>query len=112
MEMQAGRTTAAGEVVAADGRRGRATLTDLQPNVGGWLVLEVDWSGGAAAGYHLSVAEGARGGARFDPGRASGLVLGDGTFCELWGPANRLETARRGGRAFEPVCDDRLFLRN
>jgi hypothetical protein len=119
LDLQAFRTGSAVQIEGPDGRPGTAVLTNLNPNVNAWFVLTLDF-GDALPGqpYHLesarrdqapSLAAGPRGSllVNFDdrsPPCALPVAAGAGSAV--------LETARRSGLPFAPLCDGRLYLRN
>lgn len=53
VELQQFRHTQQQTVVGPGGRRGTATLIDLNPVLGIWYVLALDWGGGRTRYYHL-----------------------------------------------------------
>jgi hypothetical protein len=118
VELQQFRSSETAAAEDGGGRSGVATLLNLNPRIGAWLLLTLDWgpSGGIAT-YHLenarpqtqtiSLAErGARGIRITAEGRAY--------TCELWsgGNASALETAKRSGLPYAPLCEGKLYLRN
>lgn len=95
------------------GRSGRATLIDLNPAIGTWYLLQLQWPGSVQS-YHL---ESARHGAQQLRLDRQGLLLSDGsgtTGCPLWAgsPGGLLEQAQRSALPYAPLCDGRLYLRN
>lgn len=99
-----------------------ASLIDLNPRFGTWYLLRLETSGGRSAIYHIENPDGAR--LRLDAAYRSGIVIergqrGDGQArerfeCELWpgGTPTPLTAARASRRAYAPLCDGRLSLRN
>lgn len=118
VDLQPLRTEASVAVEGADGRAGTATLTNLNPNVGAWYLLALDFGSGAPrATYHLQrVQRGAP--LTLAAGPRGQLLLGFGdrtAACALQfgGPgAASLAAARAAGLPFAPLCDGRLYLRN
>lgn len=99
------------------GRRGVATLTNLNPNVGAWLLVRLEWKGESrAATYHLENADPAGQRVRLDPEHPFGVAIGDAggeTRCDLWSRApSGLARAAASARTFAPLCGGRLYLRN
>lgn len=95
------------------------SLTDLNPRIRAWYLLELTTSDGRRSTYHLENPSGAR--LRLDPILESGIVLeragsasGENLFCELWPPggATPLADARKLWVAYAPLCGGLLFLRN
>jgi hypothetical protein len=99
------------------GRRGEATLTDLNPRIRSWFVLSLAWSGQGAASFHL---ENPRPGAQrisLRPDQPRGVVLEEGgreERCDLWSqsPLSALEAAQKVKLPYAPLCGGRLYLRN
>ena len=107
------------EVSGAAGRRGMATLINLNPRINEWFVLRLDWTGPAATdSYHLENVDAAR--TKLSLARESGgygIHLESGGWkvdCPLGsaGETSVLESARRTRLAFAPVCNGRVYVRN
>ncbi|HUI59054.1 MAG TPA: hypothetical protein VLX90_02460, partial [Steroidobacteraceae bacterium] len=117
LELQAWRHTTVAEF-KADHQSGIARLTNLNPRINAWFILELEWSDTRQrAIYHLENPD--RRGTQVALGEPqdSGLLLESGqgsSRCELWGQAEQspLEKARHTGLPFSPLCNDRLYLRN
>ena len=101
----------------ASGRRGNATLIELNPYVNAWFLLTLDWSDPAGRpsfhlenpdpdGQHLSLVG----------TQPHGLLITghDATVtCDLWsGDPSALGNARATALPYAPLCDGRLYLRN
>jgi hypothetical protein len=102
------------DVEGAGGRRGKATLVDLNPQINAWFVLTLDWGRGSVS-YHLENPQPHEQQIRLAD--AHGLTLSrgkDSIACDLWSgqAATALETARRSSLPYAPLCDGRLYLRN
>jgi hypothetical protein len=113
LDLQPRRQTTALEFHAAASGRGSATLVNLNPAVGIWYLLSLN-SGGSGHDYHLQSATDEGLELRLDRG---GLVLveaGRTSLCALWadGVGAALESARRSGLPYAPLCGGRLYLRN
>ena len=118
LDLQPFRRTTSTVLTDATGRRGAATLIELNPNINAWFLLRLDWENPSEThtyhlenpdprGTHVSLGETA----------AEGLRLTSGTVaasCILWPDhvAAPLEAARRTGLPFAPLCNGRLYLRN
>jgi len=118
VELQPFRRTSSIDVDDGAGRRGRATLIDLNPRIHAWFLLTLEWDGGEEGGtYHLENPDAPRQQLRLDPAHRSGLVLvsdgGQPTPCELWSAAARdgLEAANASSAPYVPLCGERLYLR-
>ena len=99
-----------------EGGRPRASLLDLNPVVHEWFVLDLV-RGETTVRYHLENHEPRRVRLRAGTEYADGVVLevdGQERRCALWTPGepSALELARTSGRAFAPLCEGRLSLRN
>ncbi len=115
VELQQFRQSESAAAEGAKGRRGRATLINLNPAINAWYLLRLDWDNGAHAAYHLE---------NPDPKRQvlhlagpSGVTIVSDTHrldCDLWSGANEgsVEAARSLGLAYTPLCNEHLFLRN
>ncbi len=116
VDLQPGAVSVTRPVTDDAGRHGTATLVDLNPVVGAWLLLTLTWDGEEPQPYHLQVAEPGRVRVSLDGRSARGVWLegsGRGASCPLWGaPEPALEAARASALPFAPLCDGALFLRN
>ncbi len=97
----------------------KASLIDLNPNIGTWYLLQLKIQGGDPVWYHLESQPGVR--LRLDQVNASGLTLAGpdggfnpGTRCQLWSAteAGPLTEARRSGLVYAPLCGGAVYLRN
>lgn len=117
VELQQFRSSATIRAEGAGGRRGTASLIDLNPAIGAWFLLSLDWGApGGTATYHLENAAPGRQAVRLVEANPRGVeiaVAGRATMCDLWGDTtSSLEQARRSALPYAPLCDGRLFLRN
>lgn len=86
------------------GQQGQATLVNLNPRIGTWLVLTLDWGDGSGTrAYHLENPRPAEQTVHLAAG-GHGLRISDGAHestCELWwdGGAAELGAAKRSGLA-------------
>jgi len=94
----------------ADGRTAR--LDNLAPPIGRWYLLTLDAGAPSQRSYHLETGEAPPEPLRIDASGSGRIVLRTptGGTCNVALP--ELESARRLGGAFSPLCDGRLFLRN
>lgn len=117
IELQPFRRTSSTPIEAENGRRGIATLTNLNPNVNAWFLLTLTWSNPDESEiYHLENARPDVQTMEFGKG-AGGLEIvsaGKTIHCELWaGQAlSSLRRARESRLPYAPLCGDRLYLRN
>jgi hypothetical protein len=114
VELQQFRRTRELTVSGPDGRRGTATLIDLNPQFGVWYLLTLDWGDSNKRFYHLENATPGAQTVTLDPGFDSGVMLHAGAAaypCALWsGPV--LEQAAARPVPYAPLCDGRLYLHN
>lgn len=122
LDLQPFRHTTKVDIEMAGGRKGTATLTELNPWINAWYLLELDLQKPGENRlrrhtYHLENPN-PRGqkDVRLDAG-AGGLHLqlnGEGLNCPLWAgvPAMQLEVARKSALPYAPLCNGRIYLRN
>jgi hypothetical protein len=117
VELQAFRRTSSIAIEDGAGRRGRATLIDLDPHVHAWYLLTLAWEGAAAETLHLENADPAHRRVSLDAAQPLGVVLestrGSREDCALWSASapDGLAAAKRSPAPYAPLCDGRLFLR-
>jgi hypothetical protein len=120
VDLQPFRTDTRVAVQRADNQAGTATLTNLNPHVGAWYLLALDWSATREPEtYHL---ENPRPGSQLSvhTGPRGTLLLGFGdrsSPCTLAlagapGQQGALEMARASELPYAPICDGRLYVRN
>jgi hypothetical protein len=117
LELQQFRRNETIAVEGAGGRRGRATLIELNPYINVWFVLTLNWGNPAGrASFHLENPDPSGRHLSLDAARPHGLLVSDDggtTSCELWsGDPSALERARTSSLPYAPLCDARLYLRN
>jgi hypothetical protein len=117
LELQPFRRATGTAIIGPDGRRGFATLTNLNPRVNAWYLLTLAWTEPEETeAYHL---ENARPGAqeiRLDAASGGLAIVAGGmtAHCPLWqgpGPSG-LHQARSSRLPYAPLCGDRLSVRN
>jgi len=116
-QLQQFRETSSIQIRAKSGDQGTAALINLNPAINSWYVLVLRWGSGPALSYHL---ENAHPGGRkllLDAKCPFGLVIEEGghrSSCELFASAaaNALDRGRSSPRAYYPLCDGRIYLRN
>ncbi len=114
VELQQFRHTQQQAVVGPGGRRGTATLIDLNPVFGIWYVLALDWGGGRTPYYHLENALPYVQTVTLNRDFHAGLALtraGKEYRCDLWS-GSTLEQAATRPTPYAPLCDARLYLHN
>lgn len=117
VDLQGYRRAISIEAAGPDRRRGLATLVDLNPAVGAWYLLELEWEGERPEGFHLQVARPGAVTLDLDPEFGRGLVVDEGGKRHRWplwdgpGPGS-LEAARASGAVYAPLCGGAVLLRN
>lgn len=112
VELQPFRTENSAAIQDSAGRKGTATLIELNPRVNAWFLLRLEWEGGKTDTYHLENPYPAAQRLRLDSEHPRGIALVAGrekTSCDLW---RELPRARASKQPYAPLCDGRLFLRN
>ena len=117
LELQPFRTESRSALTRADGARGTATLTNLNPYANAWYLLSIDWdSAGTRSSYHLENPHPLGPALQLASGEARALVVsGRGGFsCTLWASDGRsaLDEAGESGLPYAPLCGGALYLRN
>ena len=118
IDLQLSRRTSSLEIEDGAGRRGRATLIDLNPRIHAWFVLTLEWDGGGGTEtYHLENPDAPDQRLRLDSHHPFGLVLesatGTATRCDLWSASalDGLGSASTSRAPYVPLCGERLYLR-
>jgi len=115
VELQQFRETTSVKIKAKSGREAIATLMNLNPAINVGFVLKIAWKdGGSEAVYHLENPKPQSRKLLLDEKYPSGLVIAEGTnrySCDLFG-AGALEQATASSLIFQPLCEDRIYLRN
>jgi hypothetical protein len=118
VELQQFRETQSIRIPAPVGQQGVATLSNLNPDINIWHLLELNWHAGATpAAYHLENPYPKRQRLLLDESHPGGITIVEGSrsfTCELWAgsAAQSLEAAKRSRAVYAPLCDNRLYLRN
>jgi hypothetical protein len=99
------------------GRRGNATLIDLNPYINAWFLLTLDWGDPAGrTSLHLENPAPHEQRLSLVDGESGGLLITgpSGSFvCDLWsGDPSALAWTRASSLPYAPLCDGRLYLRN
>ena len=112
VELQPFRRTQVQPVTGTAGR-GTATLIDLNPGIGRWYLLNLDWGDGKEQYFHLE--NGVTGQTLvLDAGVPGGLLLrrgGQAQRCELWSDGALAAAAARP-TPYAALCEEQLYLRN
>lgn len=118
LELQPFRRSSSIGLVDSSGRRGTATLVELNPNINSWFLLRLDLEGVSEPQvYHLENADPRGVHVSLDEGNGGGLRInsaaGDAS-CSLWSDhaVAQLEAARRQRLPYVPLCAGQLYLRN
>jgi len=118
VELQAFRRTETIDAEGVGGRRGTATLINLNPRINAWFLLALDWGqGGQRQFFHLENPDPRGQTVRLDASDPHGVQILSGdrsASCALWfaDTGDPLEAARRSAVAYAPLCGSRLYLRN
>lgn len=118
IELQQFRETSSIDILDSGGKRGKATLINLNPTINIWFLLKVDFSDGQGAEtYHLENTDPANQTIKLDPDYPQGIVIIDGNQkynCSLWSEFSQseLQESRNDNKPYVPLCGGRLYLRN
>ena len=117
LDLQPYRRTDSLRIKDTAGVEGTALLTNLNPAINGWYLLELRWPNALVETYHLENPSPKSQTVRLDANHPDGLVIGGGQApyaCDLWGTTsqNGLRAARRLGAPYASLCGGRLYLRN
>jgi len=116
IELQRFRFTESMAVLDGRGRTGTAILTNLNPTVNSWYLLELKWDDGNQETYHLANVRPAEYLLRRDPAHPAGLTMVstvDEVPCDLWAAEAPvpLHEAARSRSPYALLCDGRVALR-
>jgi hypothetical protein len=115
LELQPFRTASQVTLRREDGAMGVATLTNLNPYVGTWYLLSIDWASAPSHfTYHLESPRPAALRLRGKDPTVLVLAGASGFNCTLWASVthNALADASASGLPYAPLCSGRLYLRN
>lgn len=116
LELQQFRASSSIAIADSDGKRGEATLVNLNPLINAWYLLLLNWDDGRRYAYHLENDKPKSQELLLDPGFTSGLVVQDANEryqCDLWSrPLMGLSEASVSGKPYAPLCQNRFYLRN
>ena len=115
VELQLFRETGSIQIQSRTGRKGVATLVNLNPAINAWYLLQVAWNdGGSETAFHLENLEPSRRSLMLDEKYPEGMVIAEGKNryeCPMF-ESNVLDQARASQRIYAPLCDGRVYLRN
>ena len=117
LDLQQFRSQTSVRIEDAAGVYGKATLTDLNPAVHEWFLLELEWPGRKPEVHHIENPDPRARRLRLDSRYLYGVMLetryGE-ERCDLWslGERSALTLARQGGQPYAELCRSRLYLRN
>jgi hypothetical protein len=115
VELQQFRQTSSIPIVSRGGRKGVATLVNLNPAINAWYLLKVAWNdGGPELAFHLENPEPRTRRLLLDKKYPTGIAFAEGKnrhFCDLF-EGDALAQARASQHIFASLCDGRLYLRN
>jgi hypothetical protein len=116
VQLQQFRETETIAVEGSGGKRGTATLINLNPRINTWFLLTLNWGTGAPLSYHLENSKPGEQTIHLGTANLHGVqisVEGRATDCDLWfGPDDALAAAQRSGLPYAPLCGGDLYLRN
>jgi hypothetical protein len=118
IDLQQFRETTSITIENEAGRKGKATLINLNPFVNVWFLLHLEWADGRdSETYHLENNDQRADQIRLDPQFTQGIMIVSQEKrvpCDLWGAASQapLDRARASGDPYAPLCGERLYLRN
>lgn len=117
VELQQFRQTSSLSIQLDEGIEGTATLTNLNPAINVWYVLNIAAKDGSESSYHLENPEPFFRKIFLDSKVPLGVEIEEGASrypCSLFGggPTGPLVQARNSQLIYAPLCDGRLYLRN
>jgi hypothetical protein len=116
--LQQFRKTHSTKIRSAQGREGSVSLTNLNPAINTWYLLQVSWSGGnQGTTYHLENPDPSGRRLMLDETFPSCLMVVEGSSqypcgLNLTSTQNSLDQARTSQFTFAPLCGGRVILRN
>ena len=116
--LQQFRETQTSKIRSPQGREGSVSLTNLNPSVNSWYLLQVSWSGGAqGTTYHLENPDPSSRRLMMDEAFPSSLIIMEGNSrypcgLNLTSAQNSLDQARASQSTFAPLCGGKVMLRN
>ena len=115
VQLQLFRQSSSMQIRSKAGREGIATLTNLNPAINAWYVLEIAWKDqGAPVAYHLENPEPGARRLMLDEKRPTGIVIANGgspAYCDLF-EGNTLDQAKASSMIYYPLCGGQIYLRN
>ena len=106
VELQQFRQSESSVAKGADGRKGRATLTNLNPAINAWFLLQLDWENGRRAAYHLENPDPKGQSLHLSDAEPRGIQIVSAeksTDCDLWSglDASAVQAAQRTDSPYE-----------
>jgi len=115
LELQQFRQTNSIHIASRQGRKGIATLINLNPAINAWYLLKVAWNDGASElAFHLENPEPHARRLLLDEKYLAGLVIAEGKnryYCEVF-EGDALDQAKASQHIFAPLCEGRIYVRN
>jgi len=115
LELQQFRQANSIHIESRHGRKGIATLTNLNPAINAWHLLKVAWNDGASGvAFHLENPEPRTRRLLLDEKYPLGIVIAEEknrSYCELF-EGDALGQAKTSQHIFAPLCEGRIYLRN
>ncbi len=115
VELQQYRQSSSVRIESGTGRKGIATLVNLNPAINAWYLLKVAWNGGGTeTTLHLENPEPRKRRLLLDEKYPAGIVVAEAQnryYCALF-ESNGLDEAKTSQRIYAPLCEGRVYLRN
>jgi hypothetical protein len=115
VDLQPLRQSTSINICSRSGRKGAATLVNLNPAINVWYLLKVAWAGAPEVAYHLENANPRARTLFLDGKYPSGLAIVEGKnpySCDLFGAESVLDEAKASPRIYYPLCEGRIYVRN
>jgi hypothetical protein len=115
LELQQFQQTNSIHIESRHGKKGTATLINLNPSINAWYLLKITWTDSASElAFHLENKEPDARRLLLDEKYPAGIVVTEVQnryYCELF-ESDALNQAKASQRIFAPLCEGRIYLRN
>jgi hypothetical protein len=116
LQLQQFRETETTAAEGSGGKRGTATLVNLNPRINSWFLLTLNWGTGMTLTYHLENPKPQAQTIHLGATNPHGIEIsaaGHTKDCHLWfGADDSLAAGQRSGLPYAPLCGGDLYLRN
>lgn len=109
LDLQTVKKVSVARGIEKSGKPVEITLTNLNPNLNVWFLVDMKYAEGQIDTYHLENPFAQNQAVELNPSFDAGLVLGKTNRCSLWTVLPKLNPSRD---VYVSLCDGRLFLRN